>query len=224
MAEEKSQIPALLKKQSAEVLEGWVAAMATVEQGGQLAVSELRAQAKEFLDLLSHAVAQNNSSHFDSAEWAPVRDFLDNLSRSRAQQGFTSAQTATFIFSLKRPLFTLLQSRIGKDADKLAIEVWGATELIDSLGLYTVKSFQKSREEIITRQQEEMLELSTPVVKLWEGVLALPMIGTLDSGRTQIVMESLLQRIVDTGSEIAIIDITGYRWSTRWLPSTCSKR
>jgi rsbT co-antagonist protein RsbR len=124
-------------------------------------------------------------------------------------QGFTSDETATFIFSFKKPLFTRLRSELGRDAEALAEETWRATQLLDRMGLLTVRSFQRGREEIINRQQMEMLELSTPVVKLWEGVLALPMIGTLDSARTQVVMESLLQRIVDTGSEIAIIDITG---------------
>ena len=114
-----------------------------------------------------------------------------------------------FIFSLKKPLFARLRQELGKDADALADETWAVTELLDRMGMLTVRAFQKSREDVINRQQQEMLELSTPVVKLWEGVLALPMIGTLDSARTQIVMESLLQRIVDTGSELAIIDITG---------------
>jgi rsbT co-antagonist protein RsbR len=114
-----------------------------------------------------------------------------------------------FVFSLKRPLFDRLRSEFGKDPEALAEETWTTTELLDRMGLLTVKAFQKSREEVINRQQEELLELSTPVVKLWDGVLAVPMIGTLDSARTQLVMESLLQRIVELGAEIAIIDITG---------------
>ncbi len=124
-------------------------------------------------------------------------------------RGFTSAETATFIFSLKRPLFELVQQGLADSPRELSEQTWVLSELLDLLGLHTVTAFQKTREDVIQRQQEEMLELSTPVVKLWDGVLALPMIGTLDSQRTQVVMESLLQRIVDTGSEIAIIDITG---------------
>ena len=143
-----------------------------------------------------------------SDAWRGVREFLERLSRSRAQQGFTSGETATFVFSLKRPLFNRVRAA-AKDAATIGDATWAISELIDALGLYTVATFQKSREDVIARQQEDMLELSTPVVKLWEGVVALPMIGTLDSARTQIVMESLLQRIVETGSEIAIIDITG---------------
>ena len=199
----------ILTKSSDEVLEGWLAGLAKTGLEGRIAPTELRAQAKEFLELMQQASRHKNVTDLDAAEWMPVKDFLDGISRSRAAQGFTSSETATFIFSLKKPVFARLQTELSKDAGALAAEMWSATELFDHLGLYTVRSFQKSREDIITRQQEEMLELSTPVVKLWEGVLALPMIGTLDSARTQIVMESLLQRIVETGSEIAIIDITG---------------
>jgi rsbT co-antagonist protein RsbR len=143
-----------------------------------------------------------------SEPWSQVRAFLTQLSADRARQGYTSSQTATFIFSLKRPLFQVLRREI-TDPARFATATWELTELLDKLGLLTVESFQQSREQVIARQQEEMLELSTPVVKLWEGILALPMIGTLDSARTQVVMETLLQRIVETGSSIAIIDITG---------------
>ena len=134
---------------------------------------------------------------------------LEHLSRSRTIQGCSPSETATFIFSLKKPLFTQLRRELSGDVEALADETWATNVLLDNLGLYTVEVFQKAREEIISRQQEEMLELSTPVVKLWDGILGLPMIGTLDSARTQIVMETLLQKIVETGSALAIIDITG---------------
>src|SRR5262249_20887240 len=136
-------------------------------------------------------------------------EHLDSVSRSRARQGFSPSETATFVFSLKRPLFAHIRSEASLDADTLADEMWTVTTLLDGLGLYTTEVYQKGREEVIARQQQEMLELSTPVVKLWKGILALPLIGTLDSARTQVVMESLLQKIVETGSGIAIIDITG---------------
>jgi rsbT co-antagonist protein RsbR len=154
-------------------------------------------------------VQSGKTSDIYAAEWADVRSFLDDLSRTRVLAGFSSDETATFIFSLKKPVFDALREELGNDAAALADNVWAATLLLDLLGLYTVKSFQKSREEVISRQQQELLELSTPVVKLWDGILALPMIGTLDSARTQVVMESLLQKIVETESQIAIIDITG---------------
>ncbi len=125
------------------------------------------------------------------------------------QQGETPSQVATFVFSLKAPLFALLRARYAGDAGALADETWAATLLLDALGLYTTEVYQRTREDVIARQQQDMLELSTPVVKLWDGILALPMIGTLDSARTQVVMETLLQRIVETGAEVAVIDITG---------------
>ena len=134
---------------------------------------------------------------------------LASLSRSRGLQGFTPTETASFVFSLKKPLFSRLRKEFAQNGQALADESWVVTTLLDKLGLFTTEMYQKAREEIINRQQQEMLELSTPVVKLWEGILALPMIGTLDSSRTQIVMETLLQKIVETGSSIAIIDITG---------------
>jgi rsbT co-antagonist protein RsbR len=141
--------------------------------------------------------------------WAETRAAIGEVSRSRAARGLTPSETATFVFSLKEPLFDLMRQKVGKDADRLAEEIWTATMLLDKLGLFTAEVFQKSREEIIARQQRELLELSTPVVRLWEGVLALPLSGTLDSERTQTVMESLLEEIVNSGAEIAIIDITG---------------
>jgi rsbT co-antagonist protein RsbR len=134
---------------------------------------------------------------------------LEEVSRARALRGFTPSQTALFVFSLKEPLFVLLREEIGSNADRLAAETWLASLLLDKLGLLTTETFLKSREDVIARQQAEMLELSTPVVQLWESILAVPLIGTLDSARTQVVMENLLQEIVKTGAEIAIIDITG---------------
>jgi rsbT co-antagonist protein RsbR len=138
-----------------------------------------------------------------------MRDTLSEISRSRALQGFSPKETATFVFSMKRPFFTAIREELRNDPIGMATEMWNATELLDALGLYTTDAYLKSREEVIRRQQEEMLELSTPVVKLWEGILALPLIGTLDSARTQVVMESLLESIVRTNSRVAIIDITG---------------
>jgi rsbT co-antagonist protein RsbR len=176
---------------------------------GRLTAEELSQQAAQFLELFNPAVQSGNLDDTGAAEWTEVRAFLEDLSRRRVLAGFSSDETAVFIFSLKRPIFDAIREASGSDAEQLAADTWRATVMLDELGLYTVKSYQKSREEVINRQQEEMLELSTPVVKLWDGILALPMIGTLDSARTQIVMESLLQKIVETESEMAIIDITG---------------
>ncbi|USJ01294.1 STAS domain-containing protein [Xanthomonas prunicola] len=195
-----------IRGQESALLAAWLGS--SLGNDARLSRQEFEAQAGEFLRLLVTSLKDDGSS-LDSAEWSEVRRFLENLSRDRATRGFDSQETANFIFSLKRVLFALVQREYASTPEDLGQQLWALSELLDRLGLYTVKAFQKTREDIIVRQQEEMLELSTPVVKLWEGVLALPMIGTLDSQRTQVVMESLLQRIVDTGSEIAIIDITG---------------
>jgi rsbT co-antagonist protein RsbR len=200
-----------LQSRSQEILANWLQQLERIATSakGRLSASDLQKQATEFLTLLVSAAKTQNLTDIGAAGWMPVRAFLEELSRQRVMAGFSSDETATFIFSLKRPVFDALKQETGSDAKKLAEETWAATELLDKLGLYTVKTFQKSREEVIGRQQTELLELSTPVVKLWDGILALPMIGTLDSARTQIVMESLLQKIVETESQIAIIDITG---------------
>ena len=171
--------------------------------------NELREQSAQFLRLLREATARAGTESPDNAAWAPVRELLASISSSRARLGFTPSETATFVLSLKEPVFARLTQDLGSDARALADEIWKATTLLDALGLYTTESYQKTREQIIGEQQREMLELSTPVVQLWDGVLGLPLIGTLDSARTQVVMENLLQRIVDTGARIAVIDITG---------------
>jgi rsbT co-antagonist protein RsbR len=206
MAETKLKTATILKDDTTGVLADWMNEIRALAPDTRIGAGELETQAREFLRLI--AAAAEHGTDVNSPGWQPVREFLEGVSRSRAVQGFSSSETATFIFSLKKPVFTRVR-RVATDPQTLADETWAITEIIDKLGLHTVKTFQKVREDVIVRQQEEMLELSTPVVKLWEGVIALPMIGTLDSARTQIVMESLLQRIVDVGAEIAIIDITG---------------
>ncbi|KQQ84804.1 polyvinylalcohol dehydrogenase [Xanthomonas sp. Leaf131] len=195
-----------IRNQETTLLAAWLGS--SVGNDARMSRQEIETQSAEFLRLLV-ASLKDGGSNLDGAEWSEVRRFLETLSRDRATRGFDSQETANFIFSLKRVLFELVQREYASAPEELGLQLWALSELLDRLGLYTVKAFQKTREDIIVRQQEEMLELSTPVVKLWDGVLALPMIGTLDSQRTQVVMESLLQRIVDTGSEIAIIDITG---------------
>ena len=211
MAKSDNRMAGILKKHERDLLKEWVADLKEGGSGadGRISEKELLEQAGRFLSLVQQASQVAGVHDPDAAEWKDVRDFLDDVTRSRVLQGFSSEQTARFIFSFKKPLFARLRTELAQDAKGLAEETWAATDLLDRLGMHTVKAFQKTREDVINRQQQELLELSTPVVKLWDGVLALPMIGTLDSARTQIVMESLLQKIVDTGSEIAIIDITG---------------
>jgi rsbT co-antagonist protein RsbR len=205
----KTALIEVLAQHEASLLEVWIKQMSGATRRADLIKeSDLRVQCVRFLKLLRQG-AESGTSDLESSAWQPIREQLAEISRSRAQQGFTPTETATFVLSVKRPLFAELRDHVGADAGTLASELWATTELIDSLGLYTTEMFLKTREEIIRRQQEEMLELSTPVVKLWDGILALPVIGTLDSARTQVVMEALLENIVKTNSRVAIIDITG---------------
>jgi rsbT co-antagonist protein RsbR len=200
----------VLKKSGKEIQASWARDLASTTGGrGRISAAELEQQAAEFIKLLTVVSEHAKAGDITAPEFKEIREFLEGISRSRVAQGFSSDETASFIFSLKKPFFAALRQDAGKDVDALAEQTWRATELLDALGLHTIKTYQKSREEVINRQQREMLELSTPVVKLWEGILALPMIGTLDSARTQVVMETLLQKVVETGAQIAILDITG---------------
>jgi rsbT co-antagonist protein RsbR len=178
-------------------------------QTGRITEGELAAQSRNFLHLLRDGLAKGDNEGMSNPAYQPVKDMLSDLSHTRAQQGFSPSETATFVFSLKQPLFSALNRDKTLSPAQVAQITWSTTTLLDALGLYTLEVFQKSREEVIQRQHREISELSTPVVKLWDGILALPLIGTLDSARTQVVMENLLQEIVDVEAEIAIIDITG---------------
>ena len=193
-----------------DIFEPWVSAQlsAGTMRRDLIDAEDLRSESRDFLRLLSTAAAAGARVDPADPHWSAVRSFLADLSRSRAQRGFSPSETATFVLSLKQPLFARLRADV-KESAALADAMWQATLLLDDLGLYTTEAYQKSREEVILRQQRELLELSTPVVALWDDILALPLIGTLDSSRTQVVMESLLQKIVETGASTAIIDITG---------------
>lgn len=203
-------ITALLEKHRGQILQQWLQNLAAPGNSpgkGRIAAEDLKRQAEEFFAEFMAALAKTHD--VASPEWNKVRAALEQLSRERVRAGFSSEDTATFIFSLKRALIATVTGERERSSEQLASDFWLLTELLDKLGLYTVTAFQRSREEVINRQQLELLELSTPVIKLWEGILALPLIGTLDSARTQVVMESLLQKIVETESQVAIIDITG---------------
>jgi rsbT co-antagonist protein RsbR len=206
-----TRIPEILKTHESDLLNEWLREQTPLLAGqrGRISDADLQAQSREFLSLFRHAAQTADLDNIQGPAWRDVLEMLAGISQSRAKQGFTPVQTASFVLSLKRPLFARLNQEFSKDARGLADETWRATAVLDQLGLHTMAAYVKAREDVIVRQQEDMLELSTPVVKLWDGVLALPMIGTLDSARTQIVMESLLQRITETGADVAIIDITG---------------
>ncbi|MFY0563139.1 STAS domain-containing protein [Archangium lansingense] len=206
-----TRIHEILKKYPSELLAEWLSAMAAsgVRRDTLMKEGELREHCSEFLRLLLQATEQGNFNDINDSSFVSVREMLERLSRSRSLQGFSPSETATFIFSLKQPLFERLRREYASQPAVVVEELWTGTLLLDKLGLYTTEVHQRAREEVILRQQQEMMELSTPVVQLWERIVCLPLIGTLDSGRTQTVMETLLQRIVETGAEIAIIDITG---------------
>jgi rsbT co-antagonist protein RsbR len=206
----RTRIPDLLGKHEASLLSNWISLQLAAKtfRADLISEADLREDSRRFLSLVRQAAAAGVSD-INGPAWGPVREFLGDLSGARARAGFSPSETAMFVFSLKQPLFDLVRAELGNDGGAIADELWAVSVLVDGLGLFTTEFYQKSREEVIARQQQEMLELSTPVVTLWENVLALPLIGTLDSARTQVVMESLLQKIVDTGAAIAIIDITG---------------
>ena len=203
-------IAALVSKNEQTILPEWMELQkkAGTLHTGRISEGELQSQSKNFLHLLRDALAKGGNDASNAA-YEPAKAMLSELARSRALQGFSPSETAQFVFSLKQPLFNAVNRDKGMSAEQIATAVWTTTALLDELGLLTLEVFQKSREEVIVRQQREISELSTPVVKLWDGILALPLIGTLDSQRTQVVMENLLQTIVDVEAEIAIIDITG---------------
>jgi len=204
-----SVIPEVIKKHETDLLSDWMREMtSSTRRSDLLKDQDIKNQASQFISLFSKAIQNGNLEDTKADSFADLRQLLTDMSRSRAVQGFTPSETAMFVFSFKKPVISRLQAEV-KDAKVLSDESWTLNQLIDKLGLFTTEAFLKSREELIMRQQQEMLELSTPVVRLWEGVLALPLIGTLDSARTQVVMESLLRKIVETNSQVAIIDITG---------------
>jgi rsbT co-antagonist protein RsbR len=206
----KSKLPGVIARKQHEITSYWLDLQA--KSGRRMSSAEQQETARssrDFMDALKSATQTGDLENIDGAPWERVRDVLNELSSNRAKGGYTPVETASFILSLKQPLFSSLQDEIDGDPAALAEAVWQTTELLDRLGLFTMEAFQKTREEVIARQQQELLELSTPVVRLWENVLALPLIGTLDSARTQVVMQNLLDAIVQTRSDFAIIDITG---------------
>ena len=207
-----SKLPDILRRHESDILSEWLRLQQESPGRRRELISDrdLESQSRELLGLFRDAVRDGRTADvIRSPEWARLREMLAGISRSRALQGLSPSETAGFVLSLKPAIVTRIRAEYGADVDGLFREIRGVDDLLDRLSLYTTELHQKGREAVILRQQQDMLELSTPVVKLWDGILALPMIGTLDSARTQVVMETLLQRIVETGAEVAIIDITG---------------
>ncbi len=204
-----SKVLDVVRKNQTSLLEEWMKGIKTgIRRSDLIDERELRAQASDVLSSICTAPNDAPLDNLNSPDWQPLKDLLASISASRAVQGFTPSETALFVLSLKAPIFNLIRE-LKESADQMFVDIGVINTLVDKLALHTTDSFIHGRDQVITRQQEEMLELSTPVVTLWEGIVALPLIGTLDSARTQIVMESLLQAIVQTNSRFAIIDITG---------------
>lgn len=201
------KFPDILRKRKSEILEGWMKRQLSLAGKGTTP-DELRKQCVEFLDLLENLMQNGGSLDPNDPKARPIIEFLKELSKDRVLKGFSPTETATFVFSLKEVVLPLLQP-LAKNEETFTHEVMPLSILLDQLGLLTFENYIENREEVIARQQLDMAELSTPVVKIWDGILALPLIGTLDSQRTMIVMEKLLQKIVDTAATVAILDITG---------------
>ena len=213
MATSNNRIIQVLQSSQVQLLADWIKELrstVTSQSAAMISEPELQTQCREFIALVSAAVGSVRPEDLEGEPWRPVKEFLAGLSRSRSRQGFSPSETAMFVLSFKEPLFANVRRLAeGDDGASPLAEVWEWLRTLDKLGLYTTEVHQQAREELIRRQGEEMLELSTPVIQLWDGILAMPLIGTLDSSRTQIVMEALLQQIVATRSPIAILDITG---------------
>jgi rsbT co-antagonist protein RsbR len=206
-----NKFPALIARHEAAILDDWIARQlsATTRRADLIDERNLREQSREFLRAFQEAVQSREMDNVDAAAWQPVREHLSSLAAERARAGFSASETATFVLSLKEPLFARVAEEFSRDPGQIGRELWAITKVLDALSMITTEAYATTREEVIKRQQRDLLELSTPVVALWKDILALPLIGMLDSQRTQVVMESLLGRIVETGARIAILDITG---------------
>ena len=205
-----SKLPEMINKHHEEIRAEWLKQMSTaVRRADLISNEEIESQSRELMGAIANGARSGDVTNLDGPAWGPARDTLAAISASRAKQGFTTSETAVFVLSLKQPIFNAVRRENASDPTAMFDDIWKSTQMVDKLALITADAFQATREKFIARQQEELMELSTPVVKLWDGILALPIIGTLDSARTQVVMESLLQAVVQTNSRVAIIDITG---------------
>lgn len=207
----KNATSQVIRKNKAEILENWMRFQLTEEglRDDLMNSEELHGQSEQLLDSFIRALESGNTTDIDSREFESIRDTLGEISVMRARRGYSPRETGSFVLSLKQSIFDALEKAFKSQPEVLYKEFIMVNTLLDSLSIYTFETFIKGREEVILRQTDEINEISTPVIRVWEGILALPIIGTLDSARTQIVMENLLQEIVATGSSIAILDISG---------------
>jgi rsbT co-antagonist protein RsbR len=203
----------LLSARRDEILNIWIKERLESEDFRDELISkhELRQQSQQIVEMLARALRESDGADFDDPSFDELRVFLNEISRLRAVKGYTPSENATYILSLRNVVLPILAEDFEGDIVTLVREMDHFTRLLDRMGLVMVENFIRSREEIIRQQRADMLELSTPVIKVWDKILTLPIIGTLDSRRAQMMTEALLQRIVDTGSTVAILDITGVR-------------
>lgn len=205
-----NQLAEIISRNEDQIRAEWIDGMSkSIQRADLISKAELDEQCRAILAAIVAGVKSSGPIDVSGAGWDAARELFQTISASRARQGFTPVDVATYVLSMKQPLFAAVRKTLKGTQDEMFDTIWAATELLDRLALITIEAYMATREELITRQQQELLELSTPVVKLWDGILALPIIGTLDSSRTQMVMENLLQTVVSTNSKFAIIDITG---------------
>jgi rsbT co-antagonist protein RsbR len=211
--EETASIVNLLVKRHDEIINLWIKDRLDSGEFREELISkkELRRQSQEIVDLLARSLKDSEGAEFDTPAFDELRSFLNEISRARAVKGYTPLENATYILSLRNTILPLLAEELENDADALVREMNFFTRLLDKMSLVMVENFIRSREETIRQQREDMMELSTPVIKVWDKILTLPIIGTLDSRRAQLMTEALLQKIVDSNSTIAILDITGVK-------------
>ncbi len=206
----KNEAIRVIQKRRSNILETWVKYQLADESLREDLITneDLRRQSEELLETLANAITDDNIDDIKSPAFEPLIDMLSAISISRARQGFTPRETGVYVFSLRDALLNTFQQEI-KDPTELYTQSLKISKLIDSMGVVTFETFIRGREEVILRQTDEITEISTPVIRVWDGIVALPIIGTLDSSRTQVVMENLLQEITESGSSIAILDISG---------------
>ena len=210
MPSTKQDLASILAARGEEITNRWLALQAaSLKRVSAAERQDAERKSRDLVEALTSAVADGHFDDYSHPQWRHAIEIVTDISAARALSGYSPSETATFVFSLKDPLFAVLREELKDDPEGFGIALLQASEILDKLGLATIEAYQKTRESIITRQQQELLELSTPVVQLWDNVLALPLIGTLDSARTQVVMQNLLEAIVQTRSDFAIIDITG---------------
>lgn len=208
----KMDLSKILQKKQKQLLESWMTLQLSNEglRDDLMSNQDLRSQSEELLDAIINAMATNKQKEFNPDDYEQVLEILSGISISRAKQGFSPRETGLFIFSLREALTQVVREESSKLTSAEVFEANAAiNKMIDSFGVTTFETFIKGREAVILRQTDEISEISTPVIRVWDGIVALPIIGTLDSARTQIVMENLLQEIVESGSSIAILDISG---------------